>query len=260
MRVLFMKVIILAGGLGTRLSEETSIIPKPMVKIGNYPIIWHIMKIYATQGYNEFVICLGYKGQNIKEYFYNLSHNSSDFTVDMSSNKIILNKTSSINWKVTLVDTGQNTMTGGRMKRVEKYINDDEFMMTYGDGVSDINLNRLIKFHKSHKGKATVTAVKPPPRFGTLNLEKGGRVKTFKEKPPHPWINGGFFLLSKYVFDYIDNDFVPFEGEPMRRLAREGELFAYRHNGFWRCMDTLSDKKALEDIWRNNPPWRIWND
>lgn len=255
-----MKVVILAGGLGTRLSEETSVIPKPMVRIGGHPIIWHIMKIYSTQGYNDFIICLGHKGEVIKNYFLNLANTSSDFTVDISSNKVYFNKGKTLDWKVTMVETGELTMTGGRMKRISKHINDDEFLMTYGDGLSDINIDNLIKFHKNHGKKATVTAVKPPPRFGTLNIGENSEVEIFEEKTYHPWINGGFFALSKDVLDYIEEDSTPFEGEPMKRLAEEGELFAYKHNGFWRCMDTLSDKNSLEELWIKNPQWKIWKD
>ena len=231
-----------------------------MIRVGNYPIIWHIMKLYSAQGYNEFIVCLGYKGAHIKEYFSNLAKNSSDFTIDLLSNKVQFNRKNSTNWKVTLIDTGESTMTGGRMKKIKEYIDGNEFMMTYGDGLADINLKDLLEFHKSHGKKATVTAVKPPPRFGTLNIKDDGRVDGFQEKIHHPWINGGFFVLSKAVLDYIDSDDTPFEGKPLERLANEGELFAYKHPGFWRCMDTLSDKNALEEIWAKDHPWKIWKD
>lgn len=255
-----MKVVILAGGLGTRLSEETAIMPKPMVRIGGHPIIWHIMNIYSSQGYNEFIVCLGYKGWNIKEYFLNSHKNFSDITIDISTDKLEYHSKKVPNWKVTLVDTGEGTLTGGRLKRVEKYIDGSTFMMTYGDGLADINLDKLLKFHKSHKKIATVTAVRPLPRFGTLDLEDGGRVTAFKEKKDVPWVNGGFFVLSKKVFKYIKGDLTPFEGQPLEQLANDGELFAYKHPGFWKSMDMLSDKNFLEEQWSKSPPWKIWKD
>lgn len=237
-----MKVVILAGGYGTRLSEETTVIPKPLVEIGGKPILWHIMKIYSAQGYKEFIVCLGYKGEKIKEYFSNPENKESD-------------------WNLILADTGDNVMTGGRLKRVERHIDGDLFMMTYGDGVADINIEKLLTFHKSHQKMATLTAVKPPPRFGTLNLTDDGTVTGFQEKKHHPWINGGFFVLSKDVIKYIEDDSTPFEGKPVQALIDRSELNAYKHEGFWRCMDTLSDKKSLEEIWATgSAPWKIWKD
>ncbi len=237
-----MKVVILAGGYGTRLSEETSVIPKPLVTIGGRPIIWHIMKIYATQGYTDFIVCLGYKGEKIQEYF------SSAQNKDPS-------------WNVTLADTGSNVMTGGRLKRVADYIDEDIFMMTYGDGVANIDIKKLLEFHKIHKKRATLTAVKPPPRFGTLNILDNGEVTGFQEKKHHPWINGGFFVLSKDVINYIEDDSTPFEGPPVQKLIESSDLYAYKHEGFWRCMDTLSDKNSLEEIWATgSAPWKIWKD
>ena len=237
-----MKVVILAGGYGTRLSEETTVIPKPLVEIGGKPILWHIMKIYSAQGYKEFIVCLGYKGEKIKEYFSNPENKESD-------------------WNLILADTGDNVMTGGRLKRVEHHIDGDLFMMTYGDGVADINIEKLLTFHKSHQKMATLTAVKPPPRFGTLNLTDDGTVTGFQEKKHHPWINGGFFVLSKDVIKYIEDDSTPFEGKPVQALIDRSELNAYKHEGFWRCMDTLSDKKSLEEIWATgSAPWKIWKD
>lgn len=253
-----MKVVILAGGLGTRISEETSIIPKPLIKIGNKPLLWHIMNIYSTYGFNEFVICLGYKGEQIKRYFSDFHSESSDFTIDMSTEKFKLHNNNSPKWKVTLIDTGQKTMTGGRLKRIAKYLDGEMFMMTYGDGLADINIKDLLKFHKSHGKMATVTAVKPAPRFGSLNLRDDGKVLGFQEKKDHPWINGGFFALSKRVLDFIDDDSTPFEGKPIQELVKRSEIFAYKHTGFWKGMDTLSDKNSLEAMWEENPPWKIW--
>lgn len=237
-----MKVVILAGGYGTRLSEETAAIPKPLVEIGGKPIIWHIMKIYSTQGYKEFIVCLGYKGEKIREYFSKSENKESD-------------------WNLILADTGDNVMTGGRLKRVENHIDGDIFMMTYGDGVANINIEKLLAFHKARQKMATLTAVKPPPRFGTLNLMDDGTVTGFQEKKHHPWINGGFFVLSKDVIKYIEDDNTPFEGKPLQTLIDHSELNAYKHEGFWRCMDTLSDKKSLEEIWTTGTaPWKIWKD
>ena len=255
-----MKVVILGGGLGTRLSEDTSVIPKPMVKIGEKPIIWHIMKIYSTQGYNDFIICLGHKGDKIKEYFLGLYSDPTKYTINVALETVEIRSKDPSDWRILLVDTGELTMTGGRLKRVKEYIDGDIFMMTYGDGIANIDLKKLMEFHKNHGKKATVTAVKPPPRFGTLNIAPDGRVEGFQEKKHHPWINGGFFVLSKSVLDYIDDDSTPFEGKPIWRLIEEGELFSYLHEGFWRCMDTLSDKHALEEIWVKDAPWKIWKD
>jgi glucose-1-phosphate cytidylyltransferase len=256
-----MKVVILAGGLGTRLSEETQTIPKPMVRIGKHPIIWHIMKIYSTYGFNEFVICLGYKGDYIKSYFADHFRYNNNFTIDLKSGKTEFHSENTPPWNVTLVDTGEETLTGGRLKRVKKYVDSDTFMMTYGDGVADINLKELVKFHKSHGKTATVTAVRPAPRFGTLHITEEGKVEGFREKVDSPWVNGGFFVLSKNVFDYIEGDSAAFERQPMEKLAKYGELFAYKHSGFWKPMDMLKDKIELEEIWaKDNPPWKIWKD
>lgn len=255
-----MKAVILAGGLGTRLSEETVIKPKPMVEIGGKPIIWHIMKSYSAHGINEFVICLGYKGYLIKEYFANYFLHVSDVTFDLKNNKMEIHQNSSESWKVTLVDTGEETMTGGRLKRVGKYLGDEDFCFTYGDGVSDVNISELVKFHKEQGRLATVTAVQPPGRFGVLDFENT-LVKGFKEKPQGDgaWINGGFFVLSPKVLEYIEHDKTTWEQEPMNKLAFTGQLSAYMHNGFWQPMDTLRDKVHLEDLWsRNNAPWKVW--
>jgi len=256
-----MKVVILAGGFGTRLSEETDLRPKPMVEIGGYPILYHIMKIYSHYGYDDFIIALGYKGYLIKEYFINFFYHNSDLSIDISKNKIEILNNHSENWKVTLVDTGLNTMTGGRIKRVQRYIDNETFMLTYGDGVSDIDINKLFKFHKSHGKYATVTAVKPSGRFGSLKIEENGLVKSFIEKPPGDgfWINGGFFVLEPEVFDYIEDDETSWETEPLKNLAKDGQLIAYKYSGFWNCMDTLRDKRELEELWyKGNTPWKVW--
>lgn len=257
-----MKAVILAGGFGTRISEESSIRPKPMVEIGGYPIIWHIMKIYSHYGINEFIICLGYKGEIIKEYFANYYLRKSDITVDLGIKSIITHKNGSENWKVTLVDTGESTLTGGRLKKVKKYLENETFCMTYGDGVSNIDIGKLIKFHKKMKTLATVTAVQPPGRFGALNLKKGNnRVTEFREKPEGDgtWVNGGFFVLEPEVVDYIDNDRQSWEQEPMKKLAKKGQLAAYRHFDFWHPADTLRDKNVLEEMWqKGKAPWKVW--
>lgn len=258
-----MKVVILAGGLGTRLSEETDIRPKPMVEIGGYPILWHIMKIYSYYGLNDFIICLGYKGNLIKKYFTDLCLQLSDFTVEINTGKTVILKDKTPNWKVTLVDTGPNTLTGGRLLRIKNLIEDEKFMMTYGDGVSDIDLKSLLSFHENHGKYATLTAVRPPARFGVLNITDSGRITSFHEKPngDGTWINGGFFVLNKEVFDYIGQDEPYFEDYPLTNLSKDGELFAYRHNGFWRPMDTMSDKRFLENLWSNGKAeWKIWKD
>ncbi len=257
-----MKVVILAGGFGTRLSEETDIKPKPMVEIGGKPILWHIMKIYSTYGFNDFVICLGYKGYVIKEYFANYFLHMSDVTIDLKNNQLEIHNVKAEPWKVTLVDTGLNTMTGGRIKRVQKYIGNETFMLTYGDGVANINIKELLEFHKNHGKFATVTAVQPSGRFGALDLEDG-KVKAFKEKPKGDgaWINGGFFVLEPQIFEYIDGDETIWERDPLENLARDGQLMAYKHTGFWKPMDTLRDKRELESLWQSgNPPWKVWND
>jgi len=256
-----MKAIILAGGLGTRLSEETSLRPKPMIEIGGKPILWHIMKSYSRHGINDFVICCGYKGYVIKEYFANYFLHTSDVTFDMQRNEMEVHVRNAEPWKVTLVDTGADTLTGGRLKRVKDYVKDEEaFCFTYGDGVSDVNIGELIKFHQSHGKLATLTATQPPGRFGALQLD-GSQINSFQEKPQGDgaWINGGFFVLSPQVIDYIKDDTTTWEKDPMERLAREGELQSYFHNGFWQPMDTLRDKIHLEELWQAGvAPWKTW--
>ena len=256
-----MKVIILAGGLGTRLSEETDIKPKPMVEIGGKPILWHIMKIYSHYGFSDFVICLGYKGYVIKEYFANYFLHQSDVTIDLKENKMEIHQSKAEPWKITLVDTGLNTMTGGRIKRVKKYIGNETFMLTYGDGVGNVDIHALLKFHQSHKKYATVTSVQPSGRFGALNLDNNKTVLSFQEKPrgDGSWINGGFFVLEPEVFDYIRSDETVWEKEPLEGLAREGQLAAHIHTGFWQPMDTLRDKNQLEELWKDErAPWKLW--
>ncbi|MHB8981049.1 glucose-1-phosphate cytidylyltransferase [Thiobacillus sp.] len=256
-----MKAVILAGGLGTRLAEETSLRPKPMVEIGGRPILWHIMKIYSAHRINDFVVCLGYKGYLIKEYFANYFLHMSDVTFDMASNQTVVHQNNAEPWRVTLVDTGDTTMTGGRLKRVRQYLDDEDFCFTYGDGVGDVNIDELIAFHRSQEKLATLTGVQPPGRFGALNLD-GTNVAGFEEKPHGDggWINGGFFVLSPKVIDYVENDATVWERAPMERLAREGELSAYLHQGFWQPMDTLRDKQHLEDLWQSgNAPWKVWS-
>lgn len=257
-----MKAVILAGGLGTRLSEETSLKPKPMVEIGGKPILWHIMKIYSAHGINEFVICLGYKGYVIKEYFANYHLHTSDVTFDLSNNSRKIHNSYTENWKVTLVDTGDETMTGGRIKRIKDYVKDDEaFCLTYGDGVSDVNITKLIEFHKNHKKLATLTAALPPGRFGALHINDQNTITNFQEKPDGDgnFINAGFFILSPKVIDYIDSDKTLWEQEPLKNLVKNKELVAYKHQGFWQPMDTLRDKNHLENLWASkNAPWQIW--
>lgn len=257
-----MKAIILAGGFGTRLSEETGVRPKPMVEIGDRPILWHIMKIYAAHGINDFIICLGYKGHMIKEYFANYYLHRSDVTFDLRNNNMQVHQNDTEPWTVTLVDTGESSMTGGRLKRVGKYIGDETFCLTYGDGVSDLNVSELIDFHRHQKTLATLTAVKPPGRFGAFNLDKDQiQIPSFKEKPrgDGAWINGGFFVLEPKVLDYIKDDSTVWEQEPMERLARDGMLSAYRHKGFWHPMDTLRDKTTLEQLLQTGKaPWKTW--
>jgi glucose-1-phosphate cytidylyltransferase len=256
-----MKAVILAGGLGTRISEETSTRPKPMVEIGGKPILWHIMKSYSAHGINEFIICCGYKGYVIKEYFANYFLHMSDVTFDMEHNKMEVHQRYAEPWKVTLVDTGEDTMTGGRLKRVAEYVKDEEaFCFTYGDGVSDVNITELIAFHKAQKVKATLTAAIPPGRFGALDMS-GNKVNSFMEKPKGDgaMINGGFFVLSPEVIDYIAGDQTTWERDPLERLAKEGDLAAFHHNGFWQPMDTLRDKIHLEELWQSGKaPWKCW--
>ncbi|MDK2789589.1 MAG: glucose-phosphate cytidylyltransferase [Methanothermococcus sp.] len=257
-----MKVVILAGGFGTRLAEETHSIPKPMVEIGGKPILWHIMKIYSTYGFNDFVICLGYKGYVIKEYFANYFLHNSDVTIDIKNNSMEIHNNYSEPWKVTLVDTGLNTMTGGRLKRVAKYLDDETFMLTYGDGVGNINIKELIEFHRSHGKLATVTATQPEGRFGALKLENN-KVTSFAEKMDNKdsWINGGFFVLEPEVINYIKDDNTIWEREPLEKLSKDGELMAYFHDGFWKPMDKLKDKMDLEEMWNSgNAPWKIWGE
>jgi glucose-1-phosphate cytidylyltransferase len=256
-----MKAIILAGGLGTRLSEETSLRPKPMIEIGGKPILWHIMKSYSHHGINEFIICCGYKGYVIKEYFANYFLHTSDVTFDMQRNEMEVHSRNAEPWKVTLVDTGAETLTGGRLKRVQDYVkNEEAFCFTYGDGVSDVNIGELIKFHKAHGKLATLTATQPPGRFGALDFN-GSQVNSFQEKPQGDgaWINGGFFVLSPKVIDYIKDDTTTWEKDPMEKLARDGQLQSFFHNGFWQPMDTLRDKIHLEDLWQAGvAPWKTW--
>jgi glucose-1-phosphate cytidylyltransferase len=256
-----MKAVILAGGLGTRFAEETSLRPKPMIEIGGRPILWHILKIYAAHGITDFVICCGYKGYVIKEYFANYFLHMSDITFDMKANEMIVHHKRAEPWKVTLVDTGDESMTGGRLKRVADYVKDEElFFFTYGDGVGDIDITKSMEFHRSHGKAATLTATYPPGRFGALHME-GGRITDFMEKPQGDggMINGGFFVLSPSVIDLIDDDSTTWEQEPLKTLAARGELMAYEHHGFWQPMDTLRDKQHLESLWNSGKaPWRIW--
>ncbi|MGK2938006.1 MAG: glucose-1-phosphate cytidylyltransferase [Solirubrobacteraceae bacterium] len=258
-----MKAVILAGGRGTRLAEETSTRPKPMVEVGGKPILWHIMKQLSTHDVDEFIICLGYLGYVIKEWFANYTLHTSDVTFDMRSGEMEIHKSTTEPWKVTLVETGEDTMTGGRLKRVLPYVGDEEdFVFTYGDGVADVDVTKLVAFHREQGRKATVTAVQPTGRFGALGLEPGeDHIRTFKEKPrgDGSWINGGYFVLHPSVGEYIAGDPMPWEEEPLRRLAEEGQISAYRHEGFWQAMDTLRDRLTLEELWESgSPPWRTW--
>jgi glucose-1-phosphate cytidylyltransferase len=253
------KVVILAGGLGTRISEESHLRPKPMIEIGGKPILWHIMKSYSHYGVNDFIICLGYKGYLIKEYFANYFLHMSNVTFDMAENRMEVHARFAEPWRVTLVDTGPDTLTGGRLGRVRQFVGDETFCFTYGDGVTDINFADQLAFHRAHGKKATVTAVQPPGRYGSLNLDDHA-VRSFEEKPAGDgaWINGGFFVLEPSVFELVPSDDVSWEGQPLRQLASEGQLMAYQHTGFWQAMDTLRDKIHLEELWATNPPWKVW--
>lgn len=257
-----MKVVILAGGFGTRLSEETDIRPKPMVEIGEKPILWHIMKTYSSHGFNEFVILLGYKGYYIKEYFANYFLHQSDVTMNLETNQVEVLNNSSEPWKVTLLDTGLQSMTGGRIKRAQEIIGNKPFMLTYGDGVSDININDLLNFHKSHDGSVTMTSSQPDGRFGALDVDQNSKVRRFQEKPKGDgsWINAGYFICEPKVFDYItQGDATVFEQEPLQNLAKDGEIYTYKHQGFWMPMDTLRDKHKLEELWGDGcAPWKVW--
>ena len=257
-----MKVLILAGGMGTRLAEETSIVPKPMVEIGGHPILWHIMKIYSQYGYNDFIILLGYKGYIIKEYFANYFLHRSDVTFDLEKNQMTIHEQHCEPWKVTLIDTGLNTMTGGRVLRAKKYVGNEPFMLTYGDGVSDVNIKELVEFHKAHGKIATMTSVQPEGRFGALISKMDGEITSFMEKPAGDgsWINAGFFVLEPKVFDYIkEGDATIFERTPLEQLAKDGELYTYKHTGFWKCMDTLRDKQQLQEMWdKGIAQWKGW--
>lgn len=257
-----MKVVILAGGFGTRISEESHLKPKPMVEIGERPILWHIMKIYSSYGFNDFIICLGYKGYSIKEYFAHYFLHESDVTFDFrNQNERMVHNHSAEPWRVTLVDTGLNTMTGGRVRRIKDYIGNEPFMLTYGDGVSDVNISKLVEYHQLHGRLATVTSIQPAGRFGALDLDSDNLIHGFKEKPKgdYAWINGGFFVFQSEVFDFIDGDSTILEREPLERLATDGELVAYKHHGFWSPMDTLRDKQMLEELWiSGDAPWKVW--
>lgn len=257
-----MKAVILAGGLGTRISEETTIKPKPMVEVGGHPILWHIMKIYSCYGINEFIICCGYKGHVIKEYFANYFLHRSDITFELKNNDIKIHSNNAEPWSVTVVDTGANSMTGGRLKRVKKYIGDETFCFTYGDGLANINITDLVAFHKKQNTLATLTATQPPGRFGAFTLNQDQmKITSFHEKPSGDgaWINGGYFVLEPKAIDYIDNDESIWEQEPLQKIAQDGQLSAYKHGEFWQPMDTLRDKHYLESLWNDNKaPWKVW--
>jgi len=256
-----MKVVLLAGGLGSRLREETTVRPKPLVEIGGYPMLWHIMNIYAAHGFSEFVVALGYRGSAIKDYFANYHRRANDLTIRLRAGEITAHSREAEDWTVHLLDTGLETATGGRAKRAAGFVGNETFMLTYGDGVADLDIAELVRFHRSHGLLATVTATRPPARFGGLRLD-GDRVAEFEEKPQlgEGWVNGGFFVLEPGVADYIDADDVALEREPLERLAREGQLAAYRHDGFWQPMDTMRDVELLERLWQQgNAPWRVWS-
>lgn len=254
-----MKAVILAGGLGTRISEESHLKPKPMIEIGGMPILWHIMKLYSHHGINDFIICLGYKGYTIKEYFANYFLHTSDVTFDMVKNSMEVHERHAEPWRVTLVDTGPATLTGGRLKRVRDYVGDETFCFTYGDGVADLDIAATIAFHRSHGKKATVTAIQPPGRYGSLHLDESS-VLNFQEKPAGDgaWINAGFFVLEPSVFEHIQGDQTSWETQPLQDLTQEQQLRAYQHRGFWQAMDTLRDKIQLEELWQGKPPWKVW--
>lgn len=256
-----MKVVILAGGLGTRISEESHLRPKPMITIGGKPILWHIMKLYSHYGLNEFIICTGYMGYVIKDYFANYFLHNSDITFDLSKNEITVHQQRAEPWKVTIVDTGEHTMTGGRIRRIAQYIGDEDFCCTYGDGLSDINISELLAFHKQHGALATVTAIQPPGRFGAMTLQDSA-VRSFREKHDYDglYVNGGFFVLSPKVIEYIKDDDTMWEGEPLEQLAKEGNMHAYRHHGFWQPIDTLRDKNYVEKLWlEGDAAWKVWD-
>lgn len=256
-----MKVVLLAGGLGTRLSEETALRPKPMVDIGDKPILWHIMKIYSHFGFNDFVICLGYKGYIIKEYFANYFLHQSDVVIDMKTNSMTFHQSAAEPWNITLADTGKDSMTGGRIKRIQPYIGNEPFLLTYGDGVGNVDIKALLEFHQTQKKSLTVTAVQPSGRFGALNIDGSLSVTSFLEKPKGDgsWINGGFFVCEPDVFNYISGDATVFEKEPMEKIARDGKMVAYKHTGYWKPMDTLRDKQELEAEWNSGrAPWKMW--
>jgi glucose-1-phosphate cytidylyltransferase len=255
-----MKVVILAGGIGSRISEESVVRPKPLIEIGGMPIIWHIMKIYSSYGFKDFIICCGYKGYLIKEFFSNYFLHSSDLTIDLENDKIIYHQKKKESWKITLVDTGENTSTGGRIKKIKKFITEENFCLTYGDGVSAVNIKKLVHFHIKNQKKATLIAVKPQGRFGSLKLE-GNKVEQFLEKPlgDGGWVNGGFFVLNKDIFNYIRSEKTIWEREPLERLSKKKQLISYKFNGFWYAMDTLKDKNYLENLWSSGKaPWKIW--
>lgn len=258
-----MKVVIFAGGFGTRISEESGLKPKPMIEIGGKPILWHIMKIYEQFGHNEFIICLGYKGYMIKEYFANYFLHNSDVTFDLADDSKTIHKSSKETFKITLVETGLNTMTAGRLQRVKEYIGDEDFLLTYGDGVADIDINALIEHHKNQDKIATVTAFQPTGKFGIMDISEDGKVNSFFEKVKNQnvWINAGFFVLKPEVFNYLQGDMtdIMWEQAPLKKLTEDGELSAYKHHGFWKCMDILNDKRELEKMWLDNPKWKIWN-
>lgn len=256
-----MQAILLAGGLGTRLREETEFKPKPMVEVGGKPILWHILKTYAHYGVRDFIVCTGYKSEVIKDYFLDYEARNNDFTIELGSSKTITfhDRHDEHDWKVTVSDTGQDTMTGGRVKRVRPFVKDETFMVTYGDGVADINIDELVAFHKSHGKIATLTTVQAPSRFGILDIDDGSKVQSFVEKPQEGgWINGGYFVFEPGVFDYIKGDDTVLEQEPLERLAKDGELMAYRHEGFWQAMDTFREAKILNDAWEQGAPWKVW--